>query len=295
MQRKTKENHIPFQLAWYAKVGVDELKVPKSLTPKKGGGEDPEILSLSALNGRFDLYKDEPVMSHLEITNLNVVNVLDMIGGRWITHLRCSPPIQVTASCTLHMKRSEMEIDAKDVISLMTNGNRNYNLNEGASSTPRTKRKAANSPSADIIDLTITNANPMEKKPKVSTKGGPVPISRTPSPILISLGSLQGATSPTVAEEIVGSRPARLSVFPAKTVKEMATRLEWIVVHGRVGTVEQRFAKVFSCEWKESTYYKHQRVWKHLSDTSALVNINGTDLWGPLAAMTEKAMKDKMG
>lgn len=251
--------------------------------------KEPEILSLSAKSGRFDIFKNELVVRHLRIGDVDCFHIMDIKSGRWITHLKTSPPINVTVEGMIHIKKVDVEVTVNEIIEIIAR-NQSSRFTHANSTTTPGERKVGKR----VIDLTNFES-PMAKKQKVIKRE----IESASAGIATYNSASTGSVSPPTASqmetegfEIVGSRPAKLSVFPAKTVKEMTSRLNWIVSNKTLGTLDQRFQKVFSCEFKESTYHRHRRAWKHMMNASMLDNKEGTDLWGPLVQVAEVAMKE---
>lgn len=85
---------------------------------------NPDILSLSALDGKFFPFKDEAVIQHLGIQDFDKVHVLDSDMGSWVTHLRSSPAVRITANCTVHMKSRAVKMDPKVAITSILNSAR---------------------------------------------------------------------------------------------------------------------------------------------------------------------------
>lgn len=158
-----------------------------------------------------------------------------------------------------------------------------------------TKRKATISEEEDdddVIDLTLTDGTASPRKKKASHEKDDTDI------------QILGMTSPTTSPlrrrastenlEEIGTRPAKLSKFPARTIGQMVSRIEWIASQDEsasADTVKERFEKVFSCNYAKTTYYSHQRAWKWLRDNGVLDERKDSDLWAPLASTAMAAVK----
>lgn len=228
-------------------------------------------------------------MRHLGIEDVNCIHVMDLEASRWITHLKTSPAINIASNAMIHVKKKDVEVAAKEVLEVATS---KVNCIEALSGfrTPEKRKTAEEHLENNVIDLTELLETPTGKKMRLTKRED-----RSTSTIPLSPSSerpLQATHMESEGFEIIGTRPAKLSRFPAKTVHEMTTRLDWIVSNKTGGTVEQRFAKVFSCDFKVSTYHRHRKAWKHMMDTSMLTNKAGTDLWGPNVQAAEAAMKE---
>lgn len=232
-------------------------------------------------------------MRHLEIENVDCVHVMDLEASRWITHLKTSPAINVAWNATVHMKKKESDVPAKDVLETHT-GSKGRLATPADFFTPAKRKGPREEEDGGVIDLTLIRDSPSEKKARLTNKEEwpqtPTPYSPLTQRFLSTSGK-EGMESDGF--EMIGSRPAKLPCFPAKTVHEMTTRLGWIVENKSVGTLEQRFSKVFSCDFKDSTYHRHRKSWKYMLDTGMLSNRPGTDLWGPIVQAAESAMKEK--
>lgn len=257
-----------------------KLKNPQKESP-------PEFLSWSARNGKFEPFQDESIAEHLGIKNSQKIHILDMEIGTWVTHFQNSPPVNVNTRSTVHMKGCGTNIDPKSAISA-TQTKKVVKEEVGMQSN---KRKVAKLEGHDeIIDLTTSDIHSPKKMkaiPEVEvedTHGILNAISRPSSP-------LQPYVSNDDAVD-VGSRPVRLSTFPARTVGQMVPRIEWIVSQDQSSaTVKARFLKMFSCEYRKTTYYRHQSAWKWLRDNSVLDESKESDLWAPLVRAATSAMK----
>lgn len=86
----------------------------------------------------------------------------------------------------------------------------------------------------------------------------------------------------TDRERIVGEVPARLNRFPALTLGEMITRMEWIGDTKNGASTKSRFSRVFSCSYGRTAYYNHRAAWIHLKETGALERYTGEELWMPI-------------
>lgn len=216
---------------------------------------------------------------HLGINDLQRIQILDIDIGNWITHLRNGPAVTVTANSTLHMKKWETLLDPKTAISVVQGP---INSEEKVSSPM--KRKAAKDEVKDeVIDLTISDTHTLKKR-KNSPKEGTGYNDIIPSSPLQAYTDLEDVAD-------VGSRPIRLPRFPAKTVGEMVTRIEWIVAKGPSDeSVKRRYSKMFSCDYAKSTYYLHQRAWRWLRDNGVLDEARDDDLWGPLVRAAKAAL-----
>lgn len=199
---------------------------------------------------------------------------MDLSIGKWMTILRISPAISVTVNTNIHMKTVELNLSPKDALMAVTERPKTLSM-----SPTSLKRKFPADEGDRIIDLTKSDRGVTEKKTKLHTY-----IEDPSSPLR--------TRSNNEEVEFVGVMPVRLSSFPARTVGEMVTRIEWIVTQDEPKTTAARFQKVFSCDFKGPTYYKHQGIWKWLKDNGRLSCISGTDLWAPLASTTLAAMKE---
>lgn len=252
------------------------------LTIIQKSGQAPDILSWSTKNGRINPFEEELITNHFGMRDLEKIHVLDMELGTWVTHLRTSPPVFVTANSIIHMKNWDTVLDVTAAIA--------------ATQAKRiaffSKRKPDSvDGSVEFIDLT-TSDKPPRKKAKV--------VVQTEHEITPPINDTHTPSSPTQThvsmEDIddIGSRPARLSTFPARTVGQMVPRIVWIVGQDATpDTVESRFAKVFSCAYKKSTYYRHQCAWRWLRDNGILDESKDSDLWGPLVRAALVALKDE--
>lgn len=236
----------------------------------------------SVKNGRFDPFGEDALTVHMNIKDIQRIHILDIEMGTWVTHLRNSPHVIVTPNSTLHMKRWETKLDPKLAIKV-TQPNGSF----GHASNAPSKRKGSEF-DQDVIDLTVSG-NPSPKKKKTeeedAKRGSCDPCPASPLKLFSAMDD--------VAE--VGARPARLARFPARTVGQMVPRIGWIVAQSHSGesdeTVKSLFMKVFSCEYKKTTYYKHQGVWRWLRDNSVLDESKESDLWGPLVRAATAALK----
>lgn len=216
------------------------------------------------------------LVKYLSINTFTSVNIIDMSIGKWITHLRISPAISVTLNCIVHMKIADAEIEPMDALKAVTakTGKGGKSMNDKSP-----KRKHEETSYADVIDLTRLDEAGMVKRQRTEYE------SLEPDSPLRPRSSNKNVTT-------IGAVPSRLSSFPARTVQEMVSRIEWIVTHDDPITTAARYARVFSCDFKGPTYYKHQSVWRWLKDNGRLSNISGTDLWSPLASSTIRMMKE---
>lgn len=255
---------------------------------QKNAKPNPEILSWSAKNGKFDPFEDKAIVEHLGIKDVHQIHILDTGIGGWVTHIRNSPPVVVVANSTVHMKKRENLLDPKSAISLTQVKSRMSQA--GSPSVERKPTCAKREWEPETIDLTKSDS-PSPKKPRVlsrkeDSQEEPAPTSPTPSP----LTRLHNNTNDV---NDVGSKPARLSTFPARTVGQMVSRIQWIVAQGDSDeTVKSRFSRVFSCRYAKSTYFLHQRAWKWLHDNGVLQEASDSDLWGPLVKAAKVAFKD---
>lgn len=199
---------------------------------------------------------------------------MDLSMGQWITHLRISPAIAVMPTTSLHMKHADADISPKDALWAVSN-----RLEEGTT-TPNgdSLKRRIKGDASELIDLTDGIDGTPTKKPKIE------PIGNQPTSPFISK-----PTNDNV--EFIGIRPARLSKFPARTVHEMVSRIEWIVNSETPRSTAARYNQVFSSEFKGSTYYKHQGIWKWLKDHNKLASTPGNDLWKEVAARTTDLME----
>lgn len=219
------------------------------------------------------------LVKYLTIDTFTSVNVMDLSIGKWITHLRISPPISVTINCIIHMKDVEAEITPKDAVKAIA-----ASTGCGGQSThgKSPKRKQEMGSGSDVIDLTRQDEPGLAKKLRTENS-------------MIELDSPLRYRSSNNNITVIGAVPTRLSSFPARTVQEMVSRIEWIATNDEPATTAARYARVFSCDFKGPTYYKHQGVWRWLKDHGRLSNLAGTDLWSPLATSTTKLMKEEKG
>lgn len=259
------------------------------LTPIKDE-EAPDIIALNAKDGKFDPFSDIDLTAHLGVEGVTSLQTLDLPTGRWITHLRSSPSISVTNSCTIHMKRKETNLEGKESIAIstaLTSPERTQQRKPAPTSGG--KRKAKRNDSLEIIDLTgVTDLmETMKVQPEKSPRKKQKHEERSASPL--------GLRSFTDESEAIGARPARIATFPAKTAKEMITRFEWIALKETKENVQSRFETVFSCKYRRSTYYKHKKLWSWLSQNGALENISDTDLWSPLTRVASGILKKTEG
>lgn len=176
------------------------------------------------------------------------------------------------------MKRRDMEITPKSAI-----------LSDMSGSSPAKRKTAINSVSDEVIDLTTMEiASPK----RVKTHINPRDASDDGKCAYTLSSPLKGRESSESCEE-VGTRPAKLSSFPARTVGQMASRIEWIALKETSDNVGFRFSRVFSCEFKRSTYYRHRRAWKWLNDNGVLDSAIPSDLWAPLVKAASVALNDE--
>lgn len=131
-----------------------------------------------------------------------------------------------------------------------------------------------------MIDLTLEDSISPAKRARSSSG---ITRASTPTP--------DGRTQEWREDFQIGGRPAKLSKFPARTVREMEVRIRWIMENEHVGNVEARYKAVFSCEFVNSTYFRHQAAWIWLRDNGRLMATDPMDLWKNLAHEANEAIR----
>lgn len=203
-------------------------------------------------------------MSILGLGDKNSVQYFDVKSGKWVTHIPKSPPIPVTRGGSLQLRERgatvgqyHMAVEKEADVSVYT---------ASQPSSPAKRRNSAKEENRDgVIDLTLAMDSPTTKRNKINHRN---PRSLSPTPIC------------ETENQDIGSRPARLSAFPARSVGEMDTRFRWINDNGSTGGGNrERFRDVFSCGFISSTFYSHQRAWRWLTDKQRLSSSDPSDSW----------------
>lgn len=255
-------------------------------------GKEPDVISLNAKEGKFDPFLAVDLVRHLGIEEANCLQKLDLSTGQWITHLRSSPAVSITKNSTIHMKRKETNVEAKDVIALTAATGTQWKELSKCSPKSITKRKKERNESLDAIDLTgpTDNQEITASASKTESVGSPKKKQRQ------SNNSLSPSRSRHPIDddlEIIGTRPAKIATFPAALAKDMILRFEWIAMKETEENAMSRFEMVYSCKYRRSTFYKHKRLWKWLRDNGALMEVSDIDLWTPLARVASGVLKNK--
>lgn len=233
-----------------------------------------ETVAACATKGLFTPFTDTVLLKHLNLEEGSSIQYFDKKTAKWVTHLATSPAIAVAAGSVLAMKEKNTKVDLAVVVEQLGC----VPAPMSASPSPTKRKKEEEKVLSDgVIDLTLDSLSPSKKRAKAHygyRSSSPTPRFKTGL-----------ARDEDEEVEVVGSRPARISSFPAATVREMKERIAWIVENEDKGTIVQRYQKVFSCSYAKATYFRHQRAWHWLRENGHLERSADSDPWAPLVHM----------
>lgn len=238
---------------------------------------------MSAYAGKLYIFKDARLVEYMDLKLTDSVRYFDTSCARWITHLSNSPFIRVTEGCTIHIKRPNVKVDTK----ALTEAGRYVRKEDTGSQLERENAKTDRLPDTSEIKKTAKSRNsvidltfdePAEKR----FKGDKPQPPSSPSKVNQYTSSIK----------MVGEAPARLSKFPARSVADMISRMEYIGNAEKGGTVVSRYNAVFSSKFYSTTFYRHQRYWRLLVDRGLLSTVSLDDDWKTIVSLVSTKEED---
>lgn len=255
-----------FQIAWHSPVSSLEKEHQSKLSTFSQDEKVADHVSLSAEDGKFYPFKDMDLVKHLSLDAVRSIQYLDKSCSRWITHLRNSPAIFVTKDSILHLKAKDTEVSMLMSPDVKASIKREQSVDLLTPISSPEKRKSFTAHGA--IDLTISSDEESGKRNRLDEKGASSPLMR--------YSRLKGEP------EYIGGVPAKVNRFPAQSIGEMNTRLQWIADNQHKGSTEDMFGRVFNCKYSRSTYYNHRSVWLYLKSRGDLQRYVGSEQWMPV-------------
>jgi hypothetical protein len=207
---------------------------------------------VTAHHGKYSPFGDMYLAAHLGLHELESFQFHDDKLGEWVTLLRNSPPLTIWPNSTLHFKFMDVKVNREAIVQPT-----------GSLSTPHSTQTFVDLPGSDLSMPLVMKRDTDEGSDGDVIDNSGSPNSRLPLPQV----------------SLVGTQPSTLSKFPAKTKGKMDVRFHWINDNTELGTREERFNMVFTCDFVSSTYFKHQKVWKQLCDKGVIDKIPDTDSW----------------
>lgn len=189
-------------------------------------GAEVEFLAASAPEGKLGVFGDPVLAKHLGLAeNDAAIQHFDTTCSRWVTILSNSPYIRVRAGSVLHLRRPGVPVPLADLVDGTRTMESKPAVKQEVGSikqepqTSPTKRKS--SFLSSVVDLTIEE-DTSDKRARLNAKGRSMHRnrSRSPSPLVVK------SSNPPSSD--VGSVPAKLSRYPARTLGQMHVRLKWI-------------------------------------------------------------------